>query len=364
MSVRKAGLFILFLAAALFCIFEIYALLLFFTEAAGNPPANLGNFVSVKRQIKPESGTNEFYFAVVGDTKGCGTFERIFRNISKVPIKFFVLLGDCVRKPSDGYHSYFRSECRELNPRVPMFYVVGNHDVDENDFSVAKFEKAYGPTNFSFKYHKQLFVFLRILDLPYDNRESLDFLGHVLETERSSSDHIFLFMHIPPRISPDYQVKGISGSRRLVSLIDAFSVDYVVAADFHGYARVKRKNTVYLITGGGGAHLRRVRIKQFHHGIVFRVGKRSVSEHIVVVDRHEDFQDQLERYVLGEFIPFVKHFPVVVFFINVATIVFLGYVYFMVSLAWEGYRSLVDKLLLWFLDLFRFLHLCPHRGRE
>ena len=361
---KKVGVFILFLAAAAFCIFEIYALLLFSTENTESLPDNFGNFVSVREQIKPESGANDFYFAVVGDTKGCGTFEKIYDRIRKLPVKFLVLLGDCVRKPTEGYHSYFRSECNELRPPFPVFFVVGNHDVNENNFSVSRFEEIYGPTNFFFKYHDQLFVFLRILNRPYKNTESLNFLEKVLKKERGSCERAFLFMHIPPKVTYDYQVKSIDGRDRLISLINKYKVDYVIGADFHGYARVTKGNTVYLVTGGGGAHLKRVKFKQFHHGIVFRVGKHSVSEHLIVVGRNEDFQDQVERYVLGEFVPFVKSFPVLVFGMNLLSVTILVYVLFVARSAWRDFRLGAVRLLCRSLDLFCSLRLCPHRGHE
>jgi hypothetical protein len=113
-------------------------------------------------------------------------------------------------------------------------------------------------------------------------------------------------MHIPPRVSSDYSVRSIEGEKRLLSIINKYRVDYVIGSDFHGYARVKVGNTDYLITGGGGAHLKRRLYGHFHHGVVFHVGKDFISERILQVNADEDFEYQVRRYILAEIIPYLK----------------------------------------------------------
>lgn len=319
---KKSGTFLIFLLCLLLISFELYALVLFHIEGNCPLPDNFGNFKRVRMKLDKDRGKGEFLFGVVGDTKGCGTFERIYEKLQNEPLAFLVLLGDCVRKGTTGYHSYFRAEWKDRKVPYPVFYVVGNHDVDQKRFSVSSFEQAYGPANFYFQYRNNLFVCLRILDAPYSNKQSLSFLENVLAKRRFLNKRVFLFMHIPPTVSPDYHVRSIEGEKRFVSLINKYHVDYVIGSDFHGYARVKVKGTVYLVTGGGGAHLKKVELGPFHHGIVFRVKKDSVSERILFVKRNEDFEDQLERYVLAEFIPWSEGNKPLAFIAN--AIVLLG----------------------------------------
>ncbi len=58
-------------------------------------------------------------------------------------------------------------------------------------------------------------------------------------------------MHIPPAISSDFSARSSEDQKRLVALFDKVHVDYAIAGDYHGYARVKVRNTIYLVTGGG-----------------------------------------------------------------------------------------------------------------
>ena len=62
-----------------------------------------------------------------------------------------VLLGDCAMQPYEGDHRYFRGEiATEMATPYPMFYVVGNHDVDSESFPIKRFEQLYGPSQFYF----------------------------------------------------------------------------------------------------------------------------------------------------------------------------------------------------------------------
>jgi len=195
---------------------------------------------------------------VVGDIKGRGTFEKIVEKLKKEPLSFMVLLGDCTREGTYGYHRYLKAElAEEMKTPFPVFYIVGNHDVDEKEFSLSQFEKAYGPTNFSFEYQGCLFIGLRILNYPYSTAESAAVLESLLATQRNDYRKVFVFMHIPPPISSDFQAGEFENSKQFVELFHKYNVDYVFAGNYHGYRKITFKNTVYLVSGGGGAHLRK-----------------------------------------------------------------------------------------------------------
>jgi len=195
---------------------------------------------------------------------------------------------------------------KELATPFPVFYVVGNHDVDKKRFPISRFEKAYGPTNFSFDYNGDLFIVLRILPKPYSTKESLDFLESLLSARRGDYDKVFVFMHIPPPISSDFSARAFENPKRMVALFDKFKVDYVFAGDYHGYARVKVRNTVYLVTGGGGERIKKRKFGGFYHAMVIKVGPDSVSERILFVNRSADFEDTAEMNALAAVYPWLK----------------------------------------------------------
>jgi len=292
--------------------FEVYTFIVVYTEGNAALPTTFGNFERVRALLADDEQREEFCFCIVGDTRqGPETFEWICERLKDEPISFMVLLGDCVRKGTEGYHRFLRCEwAKEVSLPFPVFYVVGNHDVDREAFPISRFEKIYGPTIFSFDYQGCLFIVLRILNRPYPTRESLEFLESLLSARRHDYRKVFVFMHIPPAISSDFSARRFENEKELVGLFDKFHVDYAIAGDYHGYARVKVRNTVYLVSGGGGAHLERAKFGRFHHAIVIKVGPNSVSERILHADMKKDIEDRAEELALAEVHPWiVNHWP-------------------------------------------------------
>ena len=272
-------------------------------------PPLFGNFPANRQLLEGQAEKDAFTFAVLGDTKSVGTFERISEELRKEPIDFVVLLGDCSYSGNEEEHRYFRAECAdEYALPCPVFYVVGNHDVSADRFPISRFEQVYGPSVFSFEYQRCLFIVLRMLNRPFSNAESMAFLGGLRDVSLASYRHVFVFMHMPPRLSPIFSAHSFPESEELVLLLDELGVDYVFAGDFHGYARVELGRTDYIVTGGGGSHLREEPAGQFHHAMVIRVASDSVAERIVHVPRHSDIEDRLEKFAIVEAWPWMtKH---------------------------------------------------------
>ncbi|NIA07264.1 MAG: hypothetical protein GWP14_06455 [Actinobacteria bacterium] len=285
-------------------------------------PSTFGNFPQVTALLADDQPGERFSFAVVGDTKGHGTFEVIKKSLSSEPLSFMVLLGDCVRAGTPGYHSYFRAEWNEdTHIPFPVFYVVGNHDVDPQKFPISEFEKNYGPTNFSFEYQGCLFIVLRVIGQEQLMDESCRFLESQL-SGRDNYRKVFVFMHKPPLVLSKSLGEGMYRPQDVLSLFDKYRVDYVIAGDYHGYARVQRKNTIYIVSGGGGAHLKEAKYGAFHHAVVITVSQDSVSERILFADRSEEIEDALERYALGELYPWMKENCLLTVVLNVVILAF------------------------------------------
>jgi hypothetical protein len=300
---------------AVVLLFEVYTLVVVYTEGKAPLPATFGNFERVRALLGGDEQREEFSFCAVGDTqRGQETFEEICKALKDEPISFMVLLGDCVRKGTEGYHRFLRCEwAEEFSLPLPVFYVVGNHDIDREKFPISRFEEIYGPTIFSFDYQGCLFIVLRILNRPYPTRESLEFLDSLLSARRKDYRKIFIFMHIPPPVSSAFPARPFENEKELVGLFDRYRVDYVIAGDYHGHARIKIKDTVYLVTGGGGAHLERGKFGRFHHALVITVGPNWVSERILHVNRMKNIEDRAEELALAEVNPWMeKNWPVAI----------------------------------------------------
>ena len=314
---KRWGHFLLSFMLALLLLFEIYIFIIVYTEGNAPLPANIGNFERVRALLVDDEQREEFSFAVVGDPSGTETFEQIAYALQNEPLSFMVLLGDCVRKGTVDYHRFFRCEwAEELPLPFPVFYVVGNHDIDRERFPISQFEELYGPTNFSFAYHECLFIVLRILPKPYSTKESLVFLEPLLSACRHNYEKVFVFMHIPPPVLSDFSARSFDNAEELVALFNRFYVDYVITGDYHGYARVKIKNTTYIVTGGGGGQLERHKFGKFHHAVIIKVGPHSVSEQILQVNSTGGIEDTIEQSILAEAYPWIKGNLVLTILIN------------------------------------------------
>lgn len=317
-KIRSLFLVLLLLLFVSFFCLEFYALLTHHFEGTRDMSHLSGNFPKNRDALRHEKQKEEFSFAIVGDTKSTGTFERISEELLNESLSFLVFLGDFVYKGTEGEHNFFKAEyATEFSFPFPSFFVVGNHDVDSKNFPISRFDEVYGPSIFSFEYQECLFVVLRILNNPYSNTESLRFLEKVISEKIASRYRkTFVFMHIPPPISSDFKARQFNGSDEIISLIEKLKPDYVIAGDYHGYARITRKDTVYLVTGGGGAHLEEKKFGRFHHALVLRVTTDAVSEKILVVNREEDLEDRIERLALANVYPWLTGNLIVTAFLN------------------------------------------------
>ncbi|HNT34635.1 MAG TPA: metallophosphoesterase [bacterium] len=295
-------------------------------EHAERPlPPLFGNFNDNQDILERIPPKEEFSFAVAGDTRSFGTFERICEELRKTDIDFAVLLGDCTYTGTEEQHQYLRAEwVREYALPCPVFYLVGNHDINPKTFPLNRFEEVYGPSIFSFEYQGSLFIMLRILhEKRGSNEESLAFLRSFRNKPLDQYKYIFAFMHMPPHISPFFHSKGYPDEKELVSLFEELGVDYVFSGDFHGYARVKLRETTFIISGGGGGHLEKQPSGQFTHALMMRVTPDSVEERIVHVPESKGFVDRMERFAIVRFWPKMSRYPSVTVTLNLAVLLAL-----------------------------------------
>jgi len=309
-DLRKGIKLLLFFVLAVVLVFEVYTFIVVYTEGNALLPVAFGNFERVRRLLASDEQREEFSFAVVGDTqRGPGTFKRIWEKLEDEPLSFMVHLGDYTRHGTEGYHRFLRSEWAHKAPLpFPVFYVVGNHDVDPIQFPISRFEEIYGPTLFTFDYQGCFFIVLGAVDKP-STQKSLAFLESLLSARQHHYRKVFVFLHVPP-VRPDFPVRSARNTNEFVALFDRYHVDYVFAGHYHAYARVKLRNTVYLVSGGGGGHLEKQKFGRFHHATVIEVGPDWVSERILHVDSKRAIGARAEEFALAELYPWMRnHWP-------------------------------------------------------
>jgi len=262
-----------------------------------NWPAHFGNNQKNISYVTGKTDANDFTFIVVGDVKGgTATFEAMLEIISNDKPAFAVILGDMVGPATEISHKLFAFEMQEHSRDIPMFAVVGNHDVDPNgSFGINDFENLYGPAQFSFCIGEYLFVFLNDVGPYCESGEYIDFLESAIRSREGKIKKTFVFMHVPViSIDGSLRSSGLEGSERFTELAKKYNVDYVFAGDYHGYVKQGKDNTTYIISGGGGGRLRGEHGK-FHHLTRISVKNGLVEETVIISRKYLETFELIER---------------------------------------------------------------------
>lgn len=289
-------------------------------------PENLGNFTKNIHKLRKINSGDKFRFAVIGDSRSEGTMEEIARKLRGGKIDFGVLIGDIAFSGNEDEHRWLRNEINnEWNIDCPLFYLIGNHDIDYENYPISRFEKDYGKNIFSFQYGNCLFIFLRVWNSRgLDYEESLNFLRKLSEKDLGKYRKRFVFMHQPPPIPTLSPVTEFTNTDEFNKLFKKLKIDYVFASDFHGYAWTEYQGTIYNITGGAGAKLVKTSPPQFHHALIFEVGENYVSKQFVVVDKSVDIEDHFKRIAFIVIWPFFRKHLYLALGLNILMLAVLG----------------------------------------
>jgi predicted phosphodiesterase len=292
-------------------------------------PRNLGNARAARLLASRETGGNSTKFAVIGDIhNGTETFEAVAAHLREEQnVAFLVLLGDCADDPMRNLHIHFINEFAETGLSLPTFIVAGNHDVAPGKFGYPEFEGLYGPANFAFTYHGNLFIGLGGLLEQTKLIETLSFLEKTLREKRSSVKKVFVFMHYSPA-PPDYVIAGWQDAmKKFQNLFERYKVSYVFSGHHHRLVHTNINGVVYLISGGGGAFLRNDRFRGvglFHHLTVIETSENEIAEHIIPVAPAGGFSmvmDRIESVGLTTLLPWSWRHPMLSI---AAIIIFIG----------------------------------------
>lgn len=274
-------------------------------------PANLGNRPANIAALRAKAPGDPIRFAVVGDIQRFGVFERLTEKLKHEQLDFLVILGDLTYPPaSPQSHRLAQLELAECRFSFPVFYIVGNHDVDRDLFPLERWRETYGPDQFWFKYGDNLFVFIHAAceEHAYDTNAS-QFLENALRTEGANVRHRFVFNHVPLPVGMGWkgrQLRDIE-ARRLRQIVREHKVDWFISGDYHGFASVVENGTQFLVSGGGGAKLHDSAFA-FHHATVLTISGGRVQHQLVTTDSGTVDDDAFERFLLLKLLaPMAEH---------------------------------------------------------
>ena len=220
---------------------------------------------------KPDS---PFAFAVISDTQGNPKVNGAIAKLAWQRRPNFLLHpGDLVSTGTMAKHwiDQFFASMNPLLSRVPMFPVLGNHEIDAKNYydymSLPDPEYYY-----QFSYGNADFFMIDTNRKVDPSSEQYRWLDAALG--KSKATWKFVCHHHPPYSSDenDYgnlwrsnkSTRGDLRVRQLVPIYDKHGVDVVWTGHIHSYERtwplkedkaVDVNGTVYMITGGGGGGL-------------------------------------------------------------------------------------------------------------
>jgi predicted MPP superfamily phosphohydrolase len=275
----------------------------------------LGNTDSIIRKLRDKEGNIPFSFAFISDTENNDSSIWLLENLLKEDIGFLVFTGDFANDATKEEHKLFWKTICALNPKVPIFFVSGNHDIDvkkrEGKFTEEEFENLYGPSNFEFIYNSCLFVFVNNVD-P-NSTKSANYLEKVLSERGNDIKYTFLFLHSPLARLRDKAYMAPDCITLLDTVIEKYKIDYIICGDYHRHFELTEDNgTRYIISGSGGAHFHgETPIGRFKSGTKITVYNNCVTEELLVYDRVVEFTDNSIRHLIYKsFLPVIESRPV------------------------------------------------------
>jgi len=195
-------------------------------------------------------------FSVFGDSgSGSGRQARLAELIGKYAPDFIVHTGDVVYwdGKDEDYPAKFYVPYQKLLDRIPMFPVLGNHDVMTAN-GQAWFDNFVLPGNeryYRFDYGNISFV---ALDANNADQASADWLERALID--SKQQWKIAYFHIPPFSNRKGRQGNLAARARWVPLLERYGVDLVFCGHDHMYTRYRRHNGIYYIVEGLGGYSR------------------------------------------------------------------------------------------------------------
>ena len=237
-----------------------------------------------------------FTFLAYGDNRSDPVAHAaVVRAMQQAPSSFLMNTGDYVedgRDPED-WKAFFEAEGPMLRDRC-MFGCVGNHELIERggENYLRYFGRTIDPTKEmprlygTFRWQNTRFFLLNGQD-TFDSGPEIDWLKSALDTATKEPGLVFrvAVVHF------GYRSAGPHGDnpRMLGAGVDRVlkekKVDLVLSGHDHIYERGEEKGMRYLVTGGGGAPLYRVKqplpstrkVESVYHYVTFEVGDATMK---------------------------------------------------------------------------------------
>ena len=130
-------------------------------------------------------------------------YEKAVAKINSLNPDFVVITGDFVNDPkSVSQIAEFKRITAKINPKIPVYYAPGNHDLGQtpDEKSIKEFKKNYGKDQFSFRHKGSSFIGFNTslikAKLVKPEQKQYNWLVKKLNGSQKAQ-HIILFCHYP-----------------------------------------------------------------------------------------------------------------------------------------------------------------------
>ena len=207
---------------------------------------------------------DKFTFIAYGDNRSGwgnpGIHQTLLAHMEREKAAFVLNTGDLVfRGEKQSHWELFFRQVQRIFASVPFQPSMGNHDFSkENNYGRYFGLGANGSSYYYFSYGKAEFISLDTAINFAPGSPQYKFLEDRLKKIQGASPIVVFFHH------PAYSWSNHSSDPRVqaywVPLFEKYGVDLVLTGHDHNYQRVGPINGVtYIVTGGGGGPLYRVR---------------------------------------------------------------------------------------------------------
>lgn len=242
--------------------FKIIVLLIFVLSGCDSDYVDFSGFFSSKSDVDsrfddkdnlnevnpPEIfDVNNFSFLVITDTHYYQNNPEYLKNISNdikfKDISFLIICGDIVQSGLKKQYSYLREDMTNLS--IPIYFVIGNHDLYNDGYIV--YREEIGRTIYDFKIGDNHFIFIDTANGTLGKKQK-KWLEDTLK--KSDSKNKFIFSHYSPFDNEIQTPTAMSYSNDiyyLINLLENNSVSFHISGHLHFFDRRVVRGVKYII---------------------------------------------------------------------------------------------------------------------
>ena len=194
----------------------------------------------------PLANGDNFKFIVISDThyykKQPGYLKKLEALRLALGFEFVVITGDIVQNGKESAYNLVKNDIGNL--LVPVYPVIGNHDIYNNGFNIYK--KVFGRSIYDFSLSDTYFIFLDTANGTLGPLQK-NWLESSLKSSRQ--DNIFVFSHYSPTDKEFQSATAMpypEESYYLYDLFDRYNVDYFFCGHLHHYERLNIRGVEYI----------------------------------------------------------------------------------------------------------------------